>query len=290
MDPFKQQAECLVAEAQKKLTRGFLGSLFGLQPRRDEAIDCYQRAASFFKMAKCWTQAGQAFEEAAKLHIDQNVLHDAAGFYIDAANCYKKYDKEEAIRSYTKAIDIYVDMGKFNMAAKCHVFIADLYEEEQFPTEKAIFHLEKAADYFGVEDNVSMSNKCLLKIAHFSAQDKNYEKALTIYENLAYSSLNSTLLKYSAKEYLFKASLCHLCLDVVNALNAVEHYGQIHPVFKDSREYKFVTKLIECVEEQNKSEFTNCVQEYDKVCCLDNWYTGVLLVIKQRIKEKPDLR
>ena len=56
----------------------------------DEAIECYQRAANLYKMAKKWSQAGQAFCEAAALHLKAAGRHDAATNYIDAGNCYKK--------------------------------------------------------------------------------------------------------------------------------------------------------------------------------------------------------
>ena len=41
-------------------------------------------------MAKKWSQAGQAFCEAAALHLKAAGRHDAATNYIDAGNCYKK--------------------------------------------------------------------------------------------------------------------------------------------------------------------------------------------------------
>lgn len=58
----------------------------------DEAVECYQRAANLFKMAKKWGNAGNAFCEAANLHIKAGSKHDAATNYVDAANCYKKTD------------------------------------------------------------------------------------------------------------------------------------------------------------------------------------------------------
>ena len=58
----------------------------------EEAVECYQRAANLFKMAKKWGQAGNAFCEAANLHAKAGSRHDAASNYVDAANCYKKSD------------------------------------------------------------------------------------------------------------------------------------------------------------------------------------------------------
>lgn len=58
----------------------------------DDAVECYQRAANLFKMAKKWGNAGNAFCEAANLHAKAGSKHDAATNYVDAANCYKKTD------------------------------------------------------------------------------------------------------------------------------------------------------------------------------------------------------
>ena len=58
--------------------------------RVEEAVECYQRAANLYKMAKKWSSAGRAFCEAAGLHLKATARHDAATNYIDAANCFKK--------------------------------------------------------------------------------------------------------------------------------------------------------------------------------------------------------
>lgn len=62
----------------------------GGSSRLDDAVECYQRAANMFKMAKKWSQAGKAFCEAANLHSKAGSRHDAATNYVDASNCYKK--------------------------------------------------------------------------------------------------------------------------------------------------------------------------------------------------------
>jgi len=57
---------------------------------------------------------------------------------------------------------------------------------------------------------------------------------------VAATSLESNLLKYSAKEYFFRAGLCHLCVDVLNAQQALDRYADMYPAFQDSREHKFL--------------------------------------------------
>lgn len=56
----------------------------------EDAIECYQRAANMYKMARNWDEAGSAFCKAALLHNKAGSRHDAATNYVDAANCYKK--------------------------------------------------------------------------------------------------------------------------------------------------------------------------------------------------------
>jgi len=80
----------------------------------------------------------------------------------------------------------------------------------------------------------------MLKVAQYAAQLEDYEKAISIYEQVAASSLESSLLKYSAKEYFFRAALCHLSVDLLNAQHAIEKYAQQYPAFQDSREFKLI--------------------------------------------------
>lgn len=54
----------------------------------------------------------------------------------------------EAIKALLKAIEIYTDMGRFNLAAKQHQAIAEMYENDLTDYERAIHHYQLAADYF----------------------------------------------------------------------------------------------------------------------------------------------
>ncbi|XP_010016923.1 PREDICTED: alpha-soluble NSF attachment protein-like, partial [Nestor notabilis] len=102
--------------------------------RIEEACDIYARAANMFKMAKNWSD-------------------DAATSFVDAGNAFKKADPQEAINCLLRAIEIYTDMGRFTIAAKHHVSIAEIYETELVDIEKAIAHYEQAADYYRGEES-----------------------------------------------------------------------------------------------------------------------------------------
>jgi len=291
-DSNEQKAMQLMAEAEKKLQyKGFFSSLFGgSSSRYEDAIECYQRAGNMFKISKNWTKAGRAFCEAANLHFRLESRHNAATMYVDAANCYKKSNLDEAVSCLLKAIEIYIDMGRFTMAAKHHQSIAEIYETGPNGIDNAIHHYEQAADYFKGEESTSSANKCMLKVAQYAAELEDYEKAINIYEQVASASLESSLLKYSAKEYFFRAALCHLAVDLLNAQHAIEKYAQQYPAFQDSREYKLVKNLCEHLEDQNIDGYTETIKAYDSISRLDQWYTTILLRIKKANNDDPDLR
>ena len=111
---------------------------------------------------------------------------------------------------------------------------------------------------------------------------------------MAAAALQSNLLKYSAKDYFFRASLCHLCVDSINATHAVNKYEEQHPAFGDSREAKLVKvswmerngklfilvilqNLCSEIENQDIEAFTEAVKQFDSISRLDSWYTTLLL-------------
>uniref|UniRef100_A0AAY4DFY1 Alpha-soluble NSF attachment protein n=1 Tax=Denticeps clupeoides TaxID=299321 RepID=A0AAY4DFY1_9TELE len=271
----EREAAALMAEAEKKVksSQSFFGSLFGGSSKLEEACDMYARAANMFKMAKNWSAAGNAFSQAARLHLQMQSKHDAATNFIDAGNAFKKSDPQEAINCLNRAIEIYTDMGRFTIAAKHHITIAEIYETELVDIDKAVAHYEQAADYYKGEESNSSANKCLLKVATYAAQLEQYQKAIEIYEQVGTNAMDSTLLKYSAKDYFFKAALCHFCVDMLNA-----KVGHLLACFQ-------LSKLLDAYEEQNVDAYTDSVKEFDSISRLDQWLTTMLLRIKKTIQE-----
>ncbi|OWF43827.1 alpha-soluble NSF attachment protein-like [Mizuhopecten yessoensis] len=285
----KAQHLLMDAEKKEKASVGFFASLFGSQTKLEDAAELYVRAANMFKMGKKWAEAGSSFCKAALLQLKVGSNHQAATDYVDAGNCYRKADPNEAVTCLLKAVEIYTDMGRFSIAAKHHVNIAEIYETELVDIEKAITSYEQAADYYKGEESKSSANKCLVKVAHYAAQLEQYEKAIEIYEQIGTSCMDNQLLKYSAKDYFFKAAMCHMCVDVLNAQIAIKKFEDIFPQFTDSRECKLVKKLLEACEEQNTDTYTDAVKEYDSISRLDQWTTTILLRIKKTINSE-DLR
>uniref|UniRef100_A0A3P9PR54 NSF attachment protein beta n=1 Tax=Poecilia reticulata TaxID=8081 RepID=A0A3P9PR54_POERE len=250
----EKEAIQLMADADKKVksSGSFLGGMFGGGHHKvEEACEMYCRAANMFKMAKNWS-----------------------GKWICVMIFF-----------------LFLLQGRFTIAAKHHISIAEIYESELVDIEKAIAHYEQAADYYKGEESNSSANKCLLKVGAYCAQLEQYQKAIEIYEQVGANTMDNPLLKYSAKEYFFKASLCHFIVDELNAKIAVEKYEEMFPAFSDSRECKLLKKLLEAHEEQNNEAFTEAVKEFDSISRLDQWHTTLLLRIKKTIQgDEGDLK
>jgi len=57
---------------------------------------------------------------------------------------------------------------------------------------------------------------------------------------VAATAINSTLLRYGAKDHYFRAVLCRMCHDVQDGSNSLHKYEEQFPAFADSREYKLL--------------------------------------------------
>ena len=270
-------------KAEKKLAGwGIFGSKY------DDAADLFDKAANCFKLAKNWDKAGSVYIKLADVQLKLDSKHEAAGAYVDAANCYKKISVQDAAQSLNQAVNLFLEIGRLNMAARYCKELGEIYEQEQ-NLEKAIDYFERAADLFQSEEVTTSANQCKQKVAQFSAQLEQYPKAIQIYEAIAQHSINNSLLKYGVKGILLNAGICQLCkADVVAITNALERYQEIDPTFSGTREYKLLSELAEAMDEGDVAKFTNSLQEYDSMTRLDPWKTTLLLRVKNAIKAKEE--
>jgi len=255
-----------MAEAQEKLKclPGFFGQPLGGGSPMVEALELFMKAARCYQEANTWKAAGSA---------------------LNLRNGYKSGDPRHiAINAHLQMIDSNKNMGRFKQVAKHHMTIAEIYETELGDIEKGVVHIEQAADYYKSEGSYTRVHRCLLMVARLSIQIENYQKAIYIYESVANASIESPLLKYSAKDYYFRAALCHMCIDVLNAQLAIKKYEEMYPQFGDSRECKLVKRLLERLEDNDSDGFTEVVKDYDSISRLDQWFTNILLKIKKQMK------
>lgn len=202
---------------------------------------------------------------------------------MDAANVLKKDDPKTAAEHFRTAAQTFIVKGHFSVAAKNLQDAGDLFEAEE-DLDNAIESLQTAADYYESENSNSRANTCLLKIADMQAKAEKYDDAIEIYERVARGAVENTLLKWSAKEHLFKAMICHFCKnDIVGAKRALDKYADMDPMFSQQREAKLCAAIADAMENFDVDAFTKAVADFDSMTPLDPFKTTLLLRVKNNI-------
>ncbi|KAI9438385.1 vesicular-fusion protein SEC17 [Russula earlei] len=287
--PSKSTAQILLEKADKKANSS-TGWFSSSSSKFEEAGDLYQQAANSFKFDKLFREAGDAFSKEAECREKCNEQNDAANAWWNAAKAYKRGFPDLAIQALSQTVTHLTQAGRFRQAADREKEIAQIYLQDQSDLRRACESFERAGEWYAQEDAAATANACFKDAADLHAELEEYQIAIVRYDEVANHSLGSALTKYSVKDYWLKALLCALAsTDYVSARRNLHRYGQMDSTFPSTREAKFVTALLEALEEGNEEAFTNVVVEYDQVTKLDNWKTAILLKIKRDIQQAPGL-
>ncbi|KAK6436943.1 vesicular-fusion protein S17 [Oleoguttula sp. CCFEE 5521] len=285
MDP-----RALLQKAEKATASAGSGFSFfgGRSEKLENAADLYTQAANAFRMQKSGKEAGQAFEKAASIQSSKlNEPDDAANSLTEAFKAYKKDEPEDAARVLEQAISHYTSKGNFRRAAGHKQNLAELYEAELGDNKRAADAYETAAGWYETDNAEALANKLYLKLADLSALAGDYQKATSNYERISKSAINNNLMKWSVKEYLLKAGICHLASgDTIATNRALESYRDLDPSFAGTREHQLLVDLSEAVEAGDQEVFADKLFQYDQMSKLDKWKTTLLLKVKEGIEEK----
>ncbi|KAL2149572.1 hypothetical protein VTH82DRAFT_8223 [Thermothelomyces myriococcoides] len=279
----------LEEKAKKTLQSASGGFSFFSSNKEDKylnAADLYVQAANAYRMERMNKEAGQCFEAAAKIHQDKlNEPDDAANQMVDAFKVYRKDYPEDAIRCIKAAIARYQAKGNFRRAASHLENAAELLEETG-NRKAAIPFYSDAARFYEDDGAKALANKNWLKLADAAGLDGDYFKAVEYYEKVADSSLDNQLMKYSVKDYWFKAGICILATkDLVSARRNLERYKEKDPSFATQRECQLLADLIEAIDAGDQEVFTDKLYAYNQMSPLDKWKTEIFLRIKNQIEE-----
>ncbi|CAG9865064.1 unnamed protein product [Phyllotreta striolata] len=262
----------------------FLKQLFSKsRTHLQESVEYFKRAGNLFRTAKNWPQAATAFSDAANLSLKRNDCGEAAYSLVEAANCYKNFDRSRAIEVYLKAIDIYEKNGKVMTTAKYYQIIAEILDDE-LDIDEAIHYYAKAARLYRKESSFAAANKCYEKIAEHTALMQNYIEAIKIFEEIACWDMASSIHKYAAKQYFFRAAICLLCTgcDVAAKLRT---YLNIHPAFEDTKEHRLIMYLHNCLQVGDAEGYERAIKKFDAVTELSQWHITMLLRAKNNMEE-----
>ena len=215
--------------------------------------------------------------QAAAIQRDKlNEPDDMANTLQEAYKAYRKTSPENAARVLSTAIDHYLSKGNFRRAATQKQYLAELYEEIQNNREARKAY-EDAARWYEDDNAGALANKLFLKGGDLAALDGDYVPAIQHYEHVAKQAVSNNLMRFSVKDYLLRAGVCHLAHDIIGAKRAVEQYRELDPSFGGTRECQLLVDLIEAVEKGEAKLFAEKLFRYDQLSPLNPWYTSMLL-------------
>ncbi|KKY16878.1 putative vesicular-fusion protein sec17 [Phaeomoniella chlamydospora] len=285
-----QDPRALLQKADKTLSGAGGGFSFfgGRTEKYENAADLYTQAANAFRMQKQNKEAGQAFEKAAQIQSQKlSEPDDMANTLTEAFKVYRKENPEDAARVLAQAINHYTLKGNFRRAATWQQNLAEVYEVEIGDQKRALEAYELAAGWFESDNAEALANKLYLKVADLAALEGDYQKAIERFEGVARSSVNNNLMKWSVKDYLLKAGICHMASgDIVATQRALQStYLELDSTFQSTREYLLLSDLVSAIEAGDQESFADKLFQYDQLSKLDRWKTTLLLKVKNSIEE-----
>ncbi|KAL9115213.1 MAG: hypothetical protein Q9227_001007 [Pyrenula ochraceoflavens] len=276
-----QDPRLLLSKADKMAQSAGGGfSLFGGRTDKyEQAAELYMQAANAFRMQKQNKEAGEAFEKAAAEPAD------AANTYVEIFKVLRKDDPQTAAASLTKSINHYTLQGNFRRAATNQVNLAEVLENEIGDQKKALEAYHTAASWFEGDNAEALANKNWLKCADLCGLEGEYGQATELFEKVSKTSISNNLMRWSVKDYLLKAGICHLASgDMIATSRALEQYRELDNSFPQTREHQLLVDLVAAIEGGNQEEFQDKLFQYDQMSKLDKWKTTLLLRIKDSIE------
>lgn len=200
---------------------------------------------------------------------------DMANTLQDAFKAYRGPCAKDAARCLSQAIDHYLSKGNFRRAATQEQLLAELYETSG-ERSKARSAYALAAQWFEDDNSPATANKLNLKAADLAALDSDYLDAIKRFEHVAKQSLSTNALRFSIKDYLLRAGICHLALDIVGAKRALDSYRDLDPQFPSTSQFNLLANLTEQVEKGDSEIFEDVAYQYDRLNPMSEWFKIIL--------------
>ena len=179
---------------------------------------------------------------------------------IEASKAYRKDCPGDSSRCLSQIVQHFIDEGgNFRRAAKYQEELAKLYDEEGDSVNARPAYALAAQWYEG--DNATMTAiKLIVRSAEYAALDGDYLDAINRFEHAADLCLLKDAMKYSVPKYLLQAGYCHLALDVVGAMRALQGYQKMDS--SSGLEIRLLAGLMETVERGDSQAFTDKVNDW----------------------------
>ena len=192
----------------------------------------------------------------------------------DASKVYQPGSPEDAARCLSQVVDHWLSKGEFRRAAQYMQTLAETYES-MGDISKARPAYEAAAQWFEDERSSAIGNRLSLKAADLAALDGEYLAAIKRFEYAAKQTDPTNATRFFTTDYLFRAGVCHLALDLIGAKRALDNYRGPYPTFPPTDQFQLLADLLELAEQGDSEAFGLKVYRYEKLHTLNPWFKTI---------------
>jgi alpha-soluble NSF attachment protein len=280
------KAQALMDEADKELNK--FAPFTSKDEKRDKARDKYLQAATMYKAGNDFANVARAYLKAAEMSEKLKQDMDVADDTLNAALALQKVKDPAAESNFAKAVEIYDKNGKYSQAAKTCVSIAELGGEHSMDW------FNRAVKYYKSEGSKATAQEIVLKMAVFHIKNGELNQARSIYEKAGRDALDDRLTRGGARKHFFMALLC--LVGMISPTNIAEGVAMLEEKFHEftemdtqfdqyTREHMLITQLIAALENTDIDAYSEAMDEFDRICPLDDIKTKLLLRGKQALRQ-----
>ncbi len=241
-----------------------------------------------------WRDAGDRMVKCAELFLRLKMGLEAATALSEAAECYLKVDKGEALKSLGAAVKSYCDIGRFDIAGKIERKIAIMHYRIKH-WDDAAFHYKRCANFLSGDRLIEQSDRCMERAAECLIRIGEIGEAQLIYEKLAVSCVNSNLRRFMSPKMILKAIFCLFAVAVefdaptqeeidAEALMEAETEASSFRYVAIEKEPTITGTMLDKYEEvymkNNEYELTDYVWK----CCKEKRFVQNLIECRRKIK------
>ncbi len=170
---------------------------------------------------------------------------DTIHYMVEAAKVLKMVNPKEAVEMYKMCARYQMEDNKYAVAAKNWDEIAQLTGKDLADKKQSIEAYLKSAECYKSENSKVSAQSQLIKAADIMAEEGEYKRAISIYEDVAEEQSGSSAISFSVKNHLFKALLCQFGLDaqnndVTDTEIKLSKYKEDNPRFAGTKEEELI--------------------------------------------------
>lgn len=258
------------------------------EERAEKALDCYERAATQYRIQKQWDDAGQLYARMASLCAQYQMVRQTE-FMQQASKCWAHSSPAKACDILQRCATLQQEEGRLRSAARDWSELAGLYEK-QGDAQQALDAWTRAQKAYEAESATASALMCMRSRAALMALQGDLKSSAAVFAEAGKLACEAD--RTGASDLFYRALLATLAHERTQSAStpaagsceqtaaAMERFLEICPPLDTSREYKFVTRLLQALQKENDEAVREAVRQYDSVRRLSQWETKMLLLVQ----------